>query len=155
MTNEEKELLLKDLCARLPYGVKYKSNILGRENCIETMVAISDRKSKKHGYEGIFVNAESGGWDSIDDVKLYLRPMSSMTEEELNECVCQSGIKDIECPNWQDIPKEKQFEARLNHAIAVFLTDSNNIDWLNAHHFDFRNLISKGLAIDCTDLNIY
>lgn len=47
MTEQERQILLKALCGFLPYGVKYKANILGRENYIETMVAISDRKSKK------------------------------------------------------------------------------------------------------------
>lgn len=128
MNKEEKVLLLVDLCARLPYGVKIKFDSIK-----ETVFTISEL-----GYL----------FGSNHDIIPYLRPMSSMTEEELNECVCQSGIKDIECPNWQDIPKEKQFETRLNHAIAVFLTDSNNVDWLNAHHFDYRGLIEKGLALE-------
>ena len=136
MTQEDKQLLLKDLCARLPYDVcvhiKYKTG----EPCYGKLTPRDIQW---------FIDSK------IENIKPYLRPMSSMTEEELNECVCQSGIKDIECPNWQDIPKEKQFEVRLNHSIAVFLTDSNNIDWLNAHHFDYRGLIKKGLALEAPE----
>jgi len=134
MTQEEKDLLLKDLCARLPY---------------DTIISVNNGKYREdvklHPHYIFDWDAER--WDA----KPYLRPMSSMTEEELNECICQSGIEDIECPNWQDIPKEKQFEVRLNHAIAVFLTDSNNVDWLNAHHFDYRCLISMELAIEAPE----
>ena len=130
---EDNKLLLTDLCSRLPY---------------HTMVLIKDG-----GIEPLLnVNVDTFICNGQRDLpKPYLRPMSSMTEEELNECVRKSGIKDIECPNWQDVPKEKQFEARLNHSIAVFLTDSNNVDWLNAHHFDYRGLINKGLAIEAPE----
>lgn len=146
MTQEEKQLLLKELCSRLPYGVKCHFKYGTSEDdiilkCIDGNVARFD-----YGWYGKFHVIIDHQY-----IKPYLRPMSSMTEEELNKCVCQSGIKDIECPNWQDIPKEKQFEARLNHAIAVFLTDSNNVDWLNAHHLDYRGLIEKGLAIEAPE----
>lgn len=123
MTQEDKNLLLKDLCTRLPYVVKYKANILGRENCIETMVAISYRKSKERGYEGIFIDAESGGWDSINDIKLYLRPMSSMTEEE----------------------QTKHYYLRNLHS------DWEAQDFLNSIHVDYRGLIWKGLALEAPE----
>lgn len=138
MTNEEKDILMKDLCARLPYGFKYQVQYG------DTSV----RDVKKFILDGEYSLFDT--W-MVHEIKPFLRLMSSMTEEELNECVCQSGIKDIECPNWQNIPKEKQFEARLNHAIAVFLTDSNNVDWLNAHHFDYRGLIERGLALEAPE----
>jgi len=142
MTQEEKQLLLKDLCGRLPYN----PYIFIEEDNIRTL--LGSIEVDKYGFTEIWYD---GAPYSIEDVKPYLRPMSSMTEEELNECVRKSGIKDIECPNWQDIPKEKQFEARLNHSIAVFLTDSNNVDWLNEHHFDYRGLIEKGLALEAPE----
>lgn len=138
MNKEEKELLLMDLCARLPYGVFVEYDY-------------GDGVKRVTKFHGNYLYLMMLGKLQWKDFKPYLRPMSSMTEEELNECVCQSGIKDIECPNWQDIPKEKQFGARLNHAIAVFLTDSNNVDWLNAHHFDYRGMIEKGLALPAKD----
>jgi hypothetical protein len=180
MTEQEKQLLLKDLCVRLPYNVKvaidfkgyleflpsdedleytYRKNLnfildykkktiedISLEPNILYAYPCSERFQMLRGY-----TYELDYGVPVEFIKPYLRPMSSMTEEELNECVCQSGIKDIECTNWQDIPKEKQFEARLNHAIAVFLTDSNNVDWLNAHHFDYRGLIEKGLALEAPE----
>ena len=136
MEQNLKELLLKDLCARVPYHPKgHVVNACNGSMYDEWLTCATFP---------MFTNI-------INNCRLYLRPMSSMTEEELNECVCQSGIKDIECPNWQDIPKEKQFEARLNHSIAVFLTDSNNVDWLNKHHFDYRGLIENGLALEAQE----
>jgi hypothetical protein len=158
MTQENRELVLKDLTYRLRYGVKILHETWNYEwddemSLIERVVGIDEHFVYTHvidTHTGEEYREEKHPIELFDS-KMYLRPMSSMTEEELNECVCQYGIKDIECPNWQDIPKEKQFEARLNHAIAVFLTDSNNVDWLNAHHFDYRGLIEKGLALEAKE----
>ena len=105
MKQEDKELLLKDLCARIPYHPK-----------------------------GLVVNACTGAeceeWlncatftmfaSVTNNCRLYLRPMSSMTEEERKE--------------FWDITSVS------NHCAAI--------DWLNAHHFDFRGLIEKGLALE-------
>lgn len=151
MTQEEKQLLLKDLLPRQLYGVKvhyrYYDFICGSERLIQEGDGVIKSIAISLG-NPVYID---GFHVEVENVKPYLRPMSSMTEEELNECVCQSGIRDIECPNWQDIPKEKQFEARLNHSIAVFLTDSNSVDWLNAHHFDYRGLIPIGLALEAPE----
>lgn len=147
MTQEDKELLLKDLSARLPYGVNVLNIAEGdNEICILDSIFLG-----KDVFVGL--HTKEGIMTGLTSIKPYLRPMDSMTEEELNECVLQSGIKDVPCPNWQDIPKEEQFRARLNHAINVFLTDASSTDWLNAHHFDYRGLIKKGLAIEVTAEN--
>lgn len=107
MTQEQKDLLLKDLCARLPYGV-----ILNCCNIVsETLTLIS--------YKGLINN----DYD-IDEVKPYLFPLSSMTEEQ-----------------------DKEF---MNIQIGY-----PSVDWFNKNHIDYRNLIGKNLAIDCTNLNIY
>ena len=119
MTQEDKELLLKDICARLPYGVKIRVN-----DKIETVEGIN-----------ILDNiVEFGTYMAcdIDEVKLYLFPMSSMTEEQEREIVS------ITYSNHNDM-------------VIASLT----IDWLNKNHFDYRGLIPKGLAIDATGLNIY
>ena len=119
MTEKEKDLF-KDLCTRLPYNplVKYKGenyNVLGIAHgrlvlCKPLMSHTLNENPR------------------VEDIKPCLRPMSSMTEEELKEY-------DIQCYIYDDI---------ICH-----------IDWLNAHHFDYRGLIEKGLAIDATNLNIY
>ena len=117
MTQEDKDLLLKDLCARLPYGIK--ASYYGAEEERETWDEI----------EGITLDGyvDIGQYSlPIEEIKPYLFPLSSMTWKELEDC-CQ--IKMINA--------------------------GSLVDWLNAHHFDFRGLIEKGLAIDATGLNIY
>lgn len=118
MTNEEKELLLKDLCARLPYGVKctfYKKRYIG------TIVNIFDPTTDEFG--GLFplITVFDNTYHKADltDVKPYLRSMSSMTEEELYE--------------W-------------THTWIMDST-AEKYDWLNENHLDYRGLIPMGLAL--------
>ena len=113
MTQEDKDLLLKDLCARLPYGVKVQV----------TQVPIRLSNDETLTYNRMYSLDE---FDEYITIKPYLRPLSSMTEEESKEYEIQCCIDDdIVC----------------------------HIDWLNEHHFDFRNLIEKGLAIEVTEEN--
>ena len=126
----DKELLLKDLCARLPYNVicqvKFKEN--GKYN------------SKVMLLSGIFTDeayfTTKGGSIYSNEYKPYLFPLSSMTEEQ------------------------KMFLKQQNWCIAISTsgtveTTVEGIDWLNKNHFDVNNLIPIGLAIDATGLNIY
>ena len=109
MEKNLKQLLLKDLCARLPYGVRYKGD---------------------HGW-GINPYQHNGSLcDILSSEKplVYLRTMSSMTEEEKIEWDAEYAY------NINSFPYE-QYLAKM-------------VDWLNAHHFDFRNLIEKGLALE-------
>lgn len=112
MTQEEKDLLIKDLCARLPYGV-----IL---NCCdfigEKLTAINEDGIINHDYD-------------VEEVKPYLLPRSSMTEEQHKE--------------W------------LHTLSSDYHITYDTVDWWLKNHFDYHNLIEKGLAIDCTNLNIY
>ena len=127
MMVEEKELLLKDLCARLPYNVicqvEFKEN--GKYN------------SKVMLLSGIFTDeayfTTKGGSIYSNEYKPYLFPLSSMTEEQKQE--------------YQHITERWMYDS--SYSI------SDSIDWLNVHHFDYRGLIEKGLAIDATRLNIY
>ena len=140
MKQEDKELLLKDLCARLPYGVKialknseayHHDNIAKRGN-----VTIDRLKGFNGSYFSIY-HDDPLDWDwyvsdiDIKDIKPYLFPLSSMTEEEK---LMYEGLM-IGTDN-------------ISYMLDV-------IDLLNAHHFDYRGLIKKGLAIDATNLNIY
>ena len=136
MLREDKELLLKDLCARLPYGVivAYKSR--------ESEVRIS------LGYGNIGYVAELGrGWWT--DCKPYLRPMSSMTEEEKKNYHKQV---DADLERTAKSIKER-FESDTYNPENQFTVQYYHIDWLNAHHFDYRELIEKGLAIEVTEEN--
>ena len=119
MTQEDKELLLKDLCARLPYGV---------------IIQIKDWTVLDAELKIGHINRLQ-----ISDVELkpYLFPLSSMTEEQkvIYGDLCYSIIQSL----------AKNMQSELNELI----------NWLNAHHFDYRGLIEKGLAIDATNLNVY
>ena len=117
MTQEDRQLLLKDLCARLPYGVKFKAD---NEECIREIHYIRD--------EDVYIREYSNLPYWIDTIKPYLRPMSSMTFDETREFL---SIKSGECKEY-------------------FLT-TNKQDWLNAHHFDYRGLIEKGLALEAPE----
>ena len=146
MTQEDKELLLKDLCARLPYGVKCK--VWYNDKTL-------DIKSTGIDFYTNTVNLDIPGDDNakvyVDNIKPYLFPLSSMTEEQKIECF--KGT-DIELDEYNEIWSTFPIS---NSDIA--LTNLNNwlkvINWLNKNHFDYRGLIEKGLAIDCTNLNIY
>ncbi len=123
MTQEQKDLLLKDLCARLPYGVKIQVG-----NKIETI-------------EGIYVpdaviEYESFIGSNLEEVKPYLFPLSSMTEEQ-----------DKEFALLQTSAGQEGFLYAWNCA--------NMMKWLIENHFDYNGLIRMGLAIDATGLNIY
>ena len=124
MTQEEKQLLLKDLCSRLPYGVIcYNSSTETNFTLNEATDTDSDLPTFDYGY------------GELEVVEPYLRPMSSMTEEEDKE------YTNIDNGSYR-CPKD------LAHFPA-----SKRIDWLNAHHFDYRGLIPMGLAIEVTEEN--
>ena len=125
MTQEDKELLLKDICARLPYGVKAKYYGSAEEcECYDTIEGI-------YPMDDEIVIGQYGL--SVDMIKPYLFPMSSMTEKQKRD--------------YQYIT-----ERWINNP-AYSISDS--FDWLNKNHFDYRGLIPEGLAINATGLNIY
>lgn len=135
MTKEDKQLLLQDLCARLPYGVRVKSG-RRRKPVTLSLDAITDF------YLGC-------------SIKPYLRPMSSMTEEEVNE------LKNL-CSFY--IPSDSKTIGFEDYGILVVTHHITNnthsfklniqvIDWLNSYHFDYRGLIEKDLAIEVTEEN--
>jgi len=127
MIQEEKDLLLQDLCARLPYGVMLKH--ISTEKPFKLFSIKRDEyvSYKKDSVE-LAVNGIYYDWyvnDTYHDIELYikpyLRPMSSMTEEEYN-----------------------------------FIYNGHNSFWViedycNKHHLDYRGLIPKGLAIEAPE----
>ena len=143
MTQEEK-LLLKDLSARLPYGVKLLCNGWDSDggcefSTVETLISIDDRfihtlwrnEKDKHSIKEPL---------SILDYKPFLRPMSSMTEEEKKEFDDFCVIDEFAWKGNSEIGYKNQ---------AIIMSDA--IDWLNAHHFDYRGLISKELALEAKE----
>lgn len=147
MIKEDKDLLVKDLCARLPYGVKCQYTCVVQEGTLVTGKSnwIGELKGivpLSNGHIGFMVDCDK--IDALEgDVKPLLRPMSSMTEEERKEY--ESSCILIPVNYDSDLSK-----------YDYYTTDSiESFDWLNSHHFDVRHLIEKGLAIDCTGLNVY
>ena len=129
MTREEKDLLLKDLCTRLPYGVK----------CIVTKSRIEEGQKGDMGklvcicLEGVNCTSDIPFFSEFGNFKPYLFPLSSMTKEQENE--------------YQYITERWMYDS--SYSI------SDSIDWLNKNHFDYRGLIEKSLALDATNLGIY
>lgn len=150
MTQKDKELLLKDLCARLPYGVKVNStSIIDYSEEFIGEVAFCSIKREQLGlltkYGELVVNL------SCDIVKPYLRPMSSMNEKEKQEFSIFTGKTEVYV---QQICLDADSMANPiiggNKCVYWGLFDKC-IDWLNEHYFDYRGLIGKGLAIEAPE----
>ena len=125
MAQEERELLHKDLCARLPYGVMVKAQYKDGEGW-----KIDDRKLL-----GLYTDGQvylDYVYTNIENIKPYLRPMSSMTEEERFDYV--ASTKEERCI--PELPIQPRTEST---------------DWLNKRNFDYRGLIEKGLAIEAPE----
>ena len=120
MSQEEKQLLLKDLCARLPYGIIVHIHDID----------VDDYDRRLIGEDLDFIELDRR------NCKPYLRPMSSMTEEERNEY--------FDFRN-QELQRVAFAEVKRESAIAEIS------DWLNVHHFDYRGLIEKGLALEAKE----
>ena len=141
MTQEEKQLLLKDLCGRLPYGV-----ICHTEKGAGYLCSINQTIfGTEYGVNISPVKRDYFNDSEQDEVviKPFLHPMSSMTEEERKE------LKNMTCPNGTGYFNEQYLVCPINHFGEQISFDfmSDIIDWLNRHHFDYRGLIEKGLAL--------
>lgn len=121
MTQAEKDLLLIDLCTRFPYNVKV---------IYENKVFNIDYISAK--YEEIKLDIPDNYTLNIAEVKPYLFPLSSMTDEQ-----------------------EKEYDDLNGYELGVFPQTEDALDYLIANHFDYRGLIPKGLANDATGLGVY
>ena len=157
MTQEDKELLLKDLCARLPYGMKILHEGWNYEwddelSTIEKVVGIDDKfiyTKVIDTHNGEEYRDNKHPIDTFDD-KLFLRPMSSITKEEkeeLNKTFCNVGYFFTQEPPYD-------YGLMVQHADAdsIIISEFSEVyNWLNAHHFDYRGLIEKGLALEAPE----
>lgn len=142
MTREEKDILFKDLCGRLPYHVRVKV-------WLEHGDTEEGPLDLQHNYGDVLLDAFY--YKKIKKIKPYLRPMSSMTEKEYETFPIPYSFDSFS--TWNNTILSNVVEGTQ---ILIGIDEITEIiDWLNAHHFDFRNLIGKDLAIDCTNLNIY
>lgn len=136
MTQEQKDLLLKDLCARLPYGVKVK---VKHCNNVWNVFSISP-----NGLTYITNYSDYPFATNFDECKPYLFPLSSMTDED----------HAIYSKIWEDTGKTAYLEG-CHHLISTIKAYKAANDFLLSKHYDINGLISKDLAIDATGLNIY
>ena len=131
MNQEDRELLLKDLCARLPYGVFCN---MGLEYPLPLQRIFVDR------LDGILLDFYEDGEDYqvyLSEVKPYLRPMSDMTPEEHQDWIKYS---------------KADYDCEFKPEPTLSLGDCHlSVDWLNANHFDYRGLILRGLALEAPD----
>lgn len=139
MTQEERNLLIRDLCARLPYGVRvwYKYSTWHSEK-FATSIRLADKKialSSKFNKEGDWFPVEEAGEILI---KPYLRPLSSMSEEERKE--------------YNDLYYQVPIQRSDGNAYRdTKMVEALHIDWLNKNMFDYRSLIEKGLALEAPE----
>lgn len=139
MTQSNKELLLRDLCGRLQYGVKCQ---VQEDEYIYIGTLCRIEVDNKNGNLLDFVETISGLDCQVylTEIKPYLFSMSSMTEEQKSEFFARFIELELKYLNG----KIKHYE------IAQF-----EIDFYNKKHLDYRGLIPKELALDATGLNIY
>ena len=125
MTQEEKELLVKDICQKLPYGVKIRVEY----------PFLEEKDWQPENLYGLDLRREviAGTSVRIEEFKPYLRPMSSMTEEESEKF-----------EEFLELQAEYTTGADIRFKYDMF-------DWLNSCHFDYRNLIEKGLALEAPE----
>ena len=146
MTQQDKELLLKDLCARLPYGVQCKVHyIINNETTDGEDVDAeeTDTITKVDTTHSQVYTDWLDDWSDVEDIKPYLRPMSSMTEEEkskLNGIIFDMGDK------WFADESSNQDKWK-----ACCLAYGECADYLNSIHIDYRGLIEKGLALEAPE----
>ncbi len=140
MTQENKNSLLKDLCARMPYGVNVLTDIdkTFDSGCIGIVTKIEPYVGDKFPeLKGKYLLYEKGCLTPlvVDEVKPYLRPMSSMTEDEKKHLQLLHNI--ISDENYGD-----------GYSPCAWDTIAEWVDYCNTHHLDYRGLIKKGLALE-------
>ena len=139
MTQKDKELLLKDLCARLPYGVRCS---FGVDDAIYEVCGVNPSCCGASEIQATHIKNGINGDFTLNSCKLYLFPLSSMTEEQ-----------------------KKEYYSIIYHEVELHCERYYNVidvdcyeelhDFYHKNHLDYRNLIGKGPALDATGLNIY
>lgn len=131
MTQEDKKLLLEDLCNRIMCGVKCT---VYENTSIHTLSGVLPDNVYNELYFEELNWKECNGFADIQYCKPYLFPLSSMSDEQLPYYITT---------------------LKYNKEVGEAVETLDTFDWLNENHFDYRGLIEKGLALDATGLNIY
>lgn len=139
MTKEEKDLVLCDICGRLPYGVKFATKY-GHFNDTHELLVINKHSTIVETFKMLW-------WD-IEDVKPYLRPLSSMTEGEKNELKEYLDAEEVDFNGfgYSEGGTLEDYISSIPYSIC-----SSVVDWLNKKMFDFRGLIPNGLALEAKE----
>ena len=138
MTEKEEKLLLKDLAARVPYGVMVEQTLFS------STVADKNQRLKsvqENNCVKLYWNKYNlDDFVPIDCIKPYLRPMSSMSDDERKE---YKSFIFTQHHEWD------------GHGKSTDYVETDDVEryvtWLNAHHFDYRGLIPMGLAIEAPE----
>ena len=153
MNKEDKEFLIKEISNRLPYDVKAQVVGWNEEKGEEVEIPLKVYSINTDGYVYFEPNDYDVNYLPVDACLLFLRPMSSMTEEEKEELLDEFCV---------EIRDEDNGRHKETYGYVIVYHNFNGeswfipfcaFDWLNAHHFDYRSLIEKGLAIEATEEN--
>lgn len=131
MTKKDKQLLFKDLCSRLPYHVRVKV-------WLEYGDTEEGPLDLQHNYGDVLLDAFY--YKKIKKIKPYLRPMSSMTEDEHNDWF-----------QYYHNAETEELNKSGDYFKAAMSGDNAKYDWMNAHHFDYRGLIELGIALNAPE----
>ena len=142
MKPEEKEILLKDLCSRLSYGVKCS---FGVDDAVYEITGINPTCCGASEIQATHIKSSINGDFRLNSCKPYLFPMSSMTKEQ------KDYIRNRFCYEWEsDEEVSDLWKHKLEFGDALEF-----IQWCYENHLDINSLIPMGLANDATDKNIY
>ena len=126
MNREEKYLVIDDISGRIPHGVVFNTDWGNK-----TLKGIQYDNVNTLLYFGVCNSTNKVIETYVSEVKPYLFPISSMTDEQDKELLAILEDK-----------SDDEFEYKV-------------VDFYNKNHIDYRGLIPKGLALDATGLNIY
>lgn len=142
MKPEEKEILLKDLCSRLSYGVKCS---FGVDDAVYEITGINPTCCGASEIQATHIKSSINGDFRLNSCKPYLFPMSSMTKEQ------KDYIRNRFCYEWEsDEEVSDLWKHKLEFGDALEF-----IQWCYENHLDINSFIPKGLATDATGKNIY
>ena len=138
MTKEEKQLLLQDLCARLPYEVKVEYRCFHDGKDLGEVQGVLTGRMLDSYKDNIMI-----GLTEVHSITPYLRPLATMTDEEAKEF--DNISESITIVNYQQVTP-----SHYNYMIKI--EDMKKVsDWFAKKHFDTVGLIEQGLALEAPE----